>query len=256
MESLLEIIQFETDCISEWFSLCEGTTNDKLYMQCKVLEEPYYNSLFANTDLDQQTVESTSQRLQNNGLIPAFRVLPSTKNSELCKDLGLENAGDTVVMKVDLTDMEITEKDEPIKTGSLPYSEDFADVFEDAFLNNDGSMGYTLEGNWMDAIRAVGPTDSLSETTFTMYSGDEPASIVQTSLDIKNKRGFVFNVATKNKHRKKGYSSQLIRRAMFDAKEQGVEVLYLSTMHDSPLQTFYEKLGFSSIGNHLLFVGK
>lgn len=247
---ILDVIDFEIECCDSLFSVREGSAHNELYIECTTLTSPFYNNLFTSNDLNEDIMAKTSKRLIANDKVPTFHVLKDSNNERVCLEKSMELYGSSAFMKCDMTnwnhsDIKTIEANIEVQNGQ--FSDQFMDVFEDGFVNNKG-IGYALDPSWINAMNNAMPHEFLKETAFIAFINSQPVSICSTSIDENMKRAFLFNVATKNDFRKQGLSRAVVVSAIRDVKKRKVDEIYLTTAENSPMQSFYESLGFSVFG--------
>ncbi len=87
---------------------------------------------------------------------------------------------------------------------------------------------------------------TLHENTVTAYL------VIQCIPSVKNLKGGemeIINIATKSKHRRKGYAQALLSYALAFAKENKVELFFLDVKESNfSARNLYKKLGFNEEG--------
>ncbi len=71
--------------------------------------------------------------------------------------------------------------------------------------------------------------------------------IMPTLSNMCGKTGYLLNVWTDEKYRRKGFATKLINNTINDAKKAGVDLIHLKATEQGKL--VYEKLGFKNIPN-------
>ena len=128
-------------------------------------------------------------------------------------------------------DLEITHidksifKDVEIKIIETSNNKDYLEVYKSAYLENDG-IGFTLDDSYLK------------------------------TYEQKPNISILHSVGTKNNSRRKGYARKLMTKGMSISKDQNIAKMYLGTINNSPMQTFYESLGFKPFMRTSLLVFK
>jgi ribosomal protein S18 acetylase RimI-like enzyme len=111
------------------------------------------------------------------------------------------------------------------------------------------SMGFGMPREILDAVLVPQLAQREDLTVYAGYLDDQP---VTSSLGFVDDGSIsVFNVATVEEHRGKGYGAAMTMRAVLDGETQGCDVAFLqATEMGFPL---YELLGFETIFTYELW---
>ena len=160
-------------------------------------------------------------------------------------------------------DLEITHIDKSIfkyveiKRIETSNNKDYLEVYKSAYLENDG-IGFTLDDSYLKTYEQHTQQERFEEKVLIVYNEiGEPVCISTVGLDSKKPNiSILHSVGTKNNIRRKGYARKLMTKGMSISKDQNIAKMYLGTINNSPMQTFYESLGFKPFMRTSLLVFK
>lgn len=251
-QEMLDLMQFNFECTKGFLATYEGSVHDYLYVESEHMKDYYFTFLFTEQEITEEIIDQYTQRMRSIDRTASFVVLADSDNEHRCAQLGLTRRDPTVCMVMDVqiatrpsakTDDKIT-----IETQSIPFSQDFLDVFRASYVGNDDGVGYTLGEESIDAFRHARAITELEERVFVLKYDGVPVSIAQSSSHVSDGISFLYNVATHPDFRQRGLSRALLNYLLEDVHSLGITKMYIETEEDSPMATFYESLGFSTIG--------
>ncbi len=257
-KELLDILNFHFVCCSWMTKDFTGSAHDGIYFEAEHISDPFFTFEFEPNELTQEVISIYSDRMSKIGRPPSFLRISTEEDINIANKLNLELRDSTLWIKADLNNRTKTKscsaKDIEIEIQKLPYSEEFIKTFLECYTSNEDDIGYEYNDDFGDGFRNARPVDTIDESTFILRYKGKTAGIATIDNDIKNKVSFLYNVGTTREFRRLGLSRFLIELVIEHAINDGINFMYLYTEEDSPMQTYYEDLGFKIVGTTQLFV--
>ena len=253
-----------SNIINTHFRCCEGFAKsveiekEYSYFEAENIQDPFFNSVYVYNDLDLSLITEFSNRLIEAKRKPSLIIENKVENFESAKKQDFEPSESTVWMELDFSqtiEFKKSEKiDLTIEKQELPYSKEFVETFIKCYCDNSDDIGYQYDSTFADAYHKARPAKGIVENVYLLKNENETVAIAQASLDIENGTSFLYNVGTIKEYRKLGYSRYLVNHVLDETKKAGVSKMYLATEEDSPMEKYYDDLGFRTVGSTINFV--
>lgn len=251
--------------INTHFKCCEGFANtvevddNYSYYEAENITDPFFNTLFLPNGFDRDLYDKFSERLITAGRKPSFLLEKVKQNIEYANNLGLTKQEPTIWMKLDFEKKEIIENtynsDLTIEIQIVPYSKEFIETFIKCYCDNSDDIGYEYDSSFSDAYQYARSAVGIDEKVFLLKQKSEIIAIGQVSIDKENQTSFLYNVGTIKEKRRLGYSRYLLNFLLKEVKNIGIKNMFLATEENSPMEKYYDDLGFRTVGTTYNFVG-
>ena len=228
----------------------EGDFEDYRILRCEYMKDPWSNLVIFNNDLDEIKINKLKEILKSENLTPSFYGPTESQTIELLEQMGAKPNYQIIWMKKDLKIVASGEKEtsDRLKIVEIdsPNNSDYLKVFVSAYMENDG-IGFKLDDTYLKPYEKHRSQPRFHEIILIAYVDEVPVCI--SSLGIDNEKteiSVLHSVGTSNDHRENGYARELMSQCISIARSRGISTMYLGTIYNSPMQSFYESLGFES----------
>jgi GNAT superfamily N-acetyltransferase len=259
MNELVKIINTHFKCC-EGFAKTVEIEDNCSYFEAENITDPFFNTLFLPNDFNKDLYDKFSERLITAGRKPSFLLENRKQNIEDTKSLGLKQQEPTVWMKLDFEKIEIIENaynsELTIEIQTVPYSNEFIETFIKCYGDNSDDIGYEYDSSFSDAYQYARSAIGIDEKVYLLKQKSEIVAIGQVSIDKENQTSFLYSVGTIKEKRRLGYSRYLLNFLLNEVKNMGVKSMFLATEENSPMEKYYDDLGFRIVGSTYNFVAK
>lgn len=165
---------------------------------------------------------------------------------ETVEKLGLEET-DTVfemtyLVPEDLPDESSLPGIEFKRTDTEEVRDDFLEIFRKSFGEEENGS-FVISDDMREGVREIIEERSIGvdRTSFVGYKDDEAVST--GTLTAKDGEGFLFNVASHPDHRGEGFGTAVSVRLNKEAKEKGLDEVFIGTQPNTDVEKFYKSIG-------------
>jgi ribosomal protein S18 acetylase RimI-like enzyme len=166
---------------------------------------------------------------------------------EVLEELGLEGAETayemTYLVPDDLPEKSSLPDVEFRRTDSEEVREDFVEIFRKAFGEKEADGSHSISDEMLKGIRRIIEEKAIGvdRTSFVGYMDGE--AVATGTLTAKDGDGFMFNVASHPDHRGKGLGSAVSVKLNEEAKEKGLDEVFIGTQPGTDVENFYRNIG-------------